>query len=168
MELLIPGLLLVALMVWASTRIKKIAASAFDPETIETDEFVIQKPEGFLHNLNGDPKYIFEAYSKEYSKANDKLRVGTATITRIENGSVDAIADKLVQGSDVFDNETEKIGEHRQRLLGLNRDIDGVRAELSYKLAEKNGNVYKLEITALEESEGGQWVEIFFDSFRVK
>ena len=168
MELLIPGLLLVAFMVWASTRIKKIAASAFDPETIETDEFVIQKPEGFLHNLNGDPKYIFEAYSKEYSKANDKLRVGTATITRIENGSVDAIADKLVQGSHVFDNETEKIGEHRHRLLGLNREIDGVKAEMSYKLAEKNGNVYKLEITALEESEGGQWVEIFFDSFRVK
>ena len=32
MELLIPGLILVALMVYASTKIKKAAAAAFEPE----------------------------------------------------------------------------------------------------------------------------------------
>ncbi len=64
MELLIPGLILVALMKGcASTRIKKIPAEALNPRPSKLR--CHPKPEGFLHNLNGDPeKYIFEAYSK--------------------------------------------------------------------------------------------------------
>ena len=166
--ILIPGLILVALMIYASTRIKKTAAAAFDAETIETDEFIIQKPEGFLHNLNGDPKYIFEAYSKDFSKANDKQRAGTATITRIKNDTLSKVAGDLIQVANLADDETQIIDEHRYRLLTLNKNIDGVETEISYKLAEKNGSVYILEITALEESANGQWVETFFDSFRVK
>jgi len=168
MELLIPGLLLVALMVWASTRIKKIAASAFDRETIETEEFVIQKPEGFLHNLNGDPKYIFEAYSREYSKANDKLRAGTATITRIENTTLEAVVNGMLQADDLTDQGTEIIGEGRYRHFeSINNNV-GVETARSYKLTEKNGRVYKLELTALDSAQNSQWVETFFDSFRVK
>ncbi len=68
MELLIPGLILVALMVWASTKIKRDAAAAFEPETIETDEFIIRKPDGFLHVVNDDSGLAFRAYSKEYGK----------------------------------------------------------------------------------------------------
>lgn len=147
-------------------RIKKIAASAFDPETIETDEFIIQKPEGFLHNLNGDPQYIFAAYSKEYSKTNDKLRVGTATITRIENTTSPIVVNEMPD--DVTDHGTKIIGEDRYRHFESLKDNDGVETAVSHKLAEKNGNVYKLEITALDDSQNAQWVETFFDSFRVK
>jgi hypothetical protein len=68
MELLIPGLILVALMVWASTKIKDKAAAAFRPETIETEEFVIRKPDGFLHVINDDSDLAFRAYSQEYGK----------------------------------------------------------------------------------------------------
>ena len=168
MELLIPGLLLVAFMVWASTRIKKTAAAAFDAETIETGEFIIQKPEGFLHNLNGDPKYIFEAYSKEYSKANDKVRAGTATITKIENETLNKVVDGLIQGANLADDETQIIDERRYRLITLNKIVDSVETDISCKLTEKNGSIYKLEITALEGSANGQWIETFFDSFRVK
>ncbi len=164
MELLIPGLILVALMVYASTRIKKITAQAFEAETIETDEFSIQKPDGFLHNLNGDPKYIFEAYSKEYSKANDKLRVGTATIIRLENTSIDAVVDELSQTGIITDEGTEILDETAYRMLVSRGD----EKEISYKLAERNGSVYKLEITAMEESRNEPWAETFFDSFRVK
>ena len=59
MEILIPGLILVALMVYVSTKIKKNAVDAFGEETITTDDFVLIKPEGFLHNLNGDPALLF-------------------------------------------------------------------------------------------------------------
>ena len=168
MELLIPGLILVAFMVWASTRIKKTAAAAFDQETVATDEFIIQKPEGFLHNLNGDPKYIFEAYSKEYCKANDKLRAGTATITSIENTTLEVIVNEMLQTDDFTDHGTEIIDEVRYRHFESFKNDDGVETEISYKLAEKNGNVYKLKITALDDSRNGQWAETFFDSFRVK
>ena len=66
MELLIPGLILVALMVYASTKIKRTAAAAFEPETIETDEFSIEKPDGFLNVLNRDPALELDMYSKEF------------------------------------------------------------------------------------------------------
>ncbi|MFN0277719.1 MAG: hypothetical protein ACKVRN_03860 [Pyrinomonadaceae bacterium] len=168
MEILIPGLILVALMVYASTRIKKTAAAAFEQETIETDEFIIQKPEGFLHNLNGDPKFVFEAYSREYSKANDKLRIGTATIRRIENSTLEAVVNEMLLPGDLVDHGTEILGEDRYRHFESIKNIDGVDTGISFKLAEKNRNVYKLEVTALDDSRNSQWVETFFDSFRVK
>lgn len=164
MELLIPGLILVALMVYASTRIKKSAAAAFDAETIETDEFAIHKPEGFLHNLNGDPKYIFEAYSKEFSKANDKLRAGTATIQRIDNKTIDEVINDLSRGNGLTDDGIERLGEIAYRML--TRDND--EKIISYKLAERNGRVYELEITAMDEAKSEPWIHTFFDSFRVK
>lgn len=164
MELLIPGLLLVAFMVWASTRIKKNAAAAFDAETIEANEFIIQKPEGFLHNLNGSPKYIFEAYSKDFSKANDKLRVGTATITRIADMTLDQVISGLSETDDLIDEGNETLQETAYHRLRRSDD----ETEISYKLTERDGNIYKLEITAIGDAANDQWVETFFDSFRVK
>src|SRR5438067_6433543 len=81
MELLIPGLILVGLMVYASTRIKRSAARAFEAETVETAEFTLYKPDGFLSVLNGDPAYAFEAYSKDFGTGDDKnVRAARATI----------------------------------------------------------------------------------------
>src|SRR5687767_13144691 len=84
MEILIPGLILVALMVYASTKIKKRAAEAFEPETIETDAYSLRKPEGFLHVIDS-PVHDFEAYSKE--SGDDNYQSKRATI------EVDAIRD---------------------------------------------------------------------------
>ena len=73
MELLIPGLALVALMVWASTRIKRTAADAFAPEVIDTPEFSIKKPEGWLSIAV--PTLPFEAYTKDYAPSpNEEIR----------------------------------------------------------------------------------------------
>ena len=71
--LIILGLILVALMVWASTKIKKTAADAFEPEFIETDAYSLQKPEGFLHVI-GDETHEFMAYSKDFGKGDESLR----------------------------------------------------------------------------------------------
>lgn len=78
MELLIPGLILVALMVWASTKIKKQAADAFEEEVIETGRYSLHKPEGFLHVI-GDPDHEVMAYSKDFGTG-DKIGVRRATI----------------------------------------------------------------------------------------
>jgi hypothetical protein len=81
MELLIPGLILVGLMVYASTRIKRNAAQAFEQETIETAEYTLTKPAGMLQVINGDPGLAFEAYSKEIGTVGRKdFRMVTATI----------------------------------------------------------------------------------------
>lgn len=168
MELLIPGLIIVALMVYASTRIKRSAAAAFEAEEIETDEFFIQKSEGFLHNLNGDPKYLFEAYSKEFSKADDKRRAGTATISKIANARLDVIAKEIAVRSKAHDEINEVIDGQKYRLLTASNDDGELKIETLFKLAEKDGSVYKLEVVALDEMANEPWVETFMDSFRVK
>ena len=78
MEILIPGLILVALMVWASTKIKKQAADAFEEEVIETELYSLHKPEGFLHVI-GDPDHEIMAYSRDFGTG-DKIGVRRGTI----------------------------------------------------------------------------------------
>ncbi len=88
MELLIPGLILVALMAWASTKIKKRAADAFEAETIETESYSMQKPEGFLHVL-GDPGHEVYAYSREFGEgAYSKIRRATIEIDIVKDASL--------------------------------------------------------------------------------
>ena len=68
MEILIPGLILVALMVWASTKIKKKASAAYEDEIVETDTFILEKPEGFISPAYPDEGLEFAAYSKEFGR----------------------------------------------------------------------------------------------------
>ncbi len=68
MEILIIGLIVVALMVFVSTKIKDSAARAFESEVIETDEFRIEKPEGLMSPLEGNSEYPFEARSREFGE----------------------------------------------------------------------------------------------------
>lgn len=72
MEILIVGGILVALMVLVSTKIKKNAARAFDSEVIETTDFRLVKPTGFLHPLRDESAFAFEAYSKEFGEKSER------------------------------------------------------------------------------------------------
>src|SRR5688500_15102343 len=111
MELLIPGLILVALMVWASTKIKKTAADAFEEEFIETEAYSLRKPEGFLHVI-GDEHHELTAYSREYGKG-DNTGVRQATIeldilhdTSVEN-AIDGIQKSATSTEVMSRSETE-------------------------------------------------------------
>lgn len=72
MEILIIGGVLVALMIFVSTKIKKSAAQAFESEVIEKENFRLVKPDGFIHPLREDSDYVFEAYSKEFGEKNER------------------------------------------------------------------------------------------------
>ncbi|MGI8788473.1 MAG: hypothetical protein ACR2HG_12010 [Pyrinomonadaceae bacterium] len=72
MEILIVGIFIVALMVFVSTKIKKSAAQAFERETIETQDFRIIKPEGFVNPLREDSEFAFEAYSKDLGEKGER------------------------------------------------------------------------------------------------
>ncbi len=72
MEILIIGGIIVALMVLVSTRIKKSAEQAFESEIIETGDFRLIKPAGFVHPLRDVSDYAFEAYSKEFGEKNQR------------------------------------------------------------------------------------------------
>ncbi len=154
MELLIPGLILVALMVYASTRIKKIAASAFEPETIETDDFVIKKSEGFLNVIGGDPQYAFEAYSKDFgTEAAEKFRQATVKLRTYDGKTTDeAIADLQNGGTEIVSDIGEVIGDQKYRVIEARRIEKDVEFRIFYKITENNGRLYELEIMTLSET----------------
>jgi hypothetical protein len=150
MELLIPGLILVALMIYASTRIKRSAAAAFDAETIETDDFIIQKPDGFLNVIGGDPQYAFEAYSKEFGGLDENIRMGQAQLTVRPGVSIDeGVTD--IEGEVVSD-IGEVISERHYRAVEAKRVVRGVDFRVFHKLAEKDGKLYDFETTVFVEA----------------
>lgn len=66
MEILIIGIIIVGLMVYVSTRIKKESKRAYERETFETEDFKITKPDEFLIPVNEDSPYVFEARSRDF------------------------------------------------------------------------------------------------------
>lgn len=161
MEILIPGLILVALMVWASTRIKKTAAAAWEEETIAGDGFVIQKPEGFLNVIGGDAQYAFEAYSKDFGGPGaEDIRAAYATV-KIS----DAAAYQIDSGR-----RTEVIGERRYQINESEGVEKGVTSRTVSKSAESHGKVFVLNVLAVSETSPDivRKIESMIDSFEVK
>lgn len=150
MEILIPGLILVALMVYASTRIKKSAAKAYEPETIETDDFVINKPAGFLTVIGGDPRLAFESYSKEFGAgSNSEFRKATANIRIFNRGDDSARPDP---GEHIVSDISEKIGGRSYRLTEATRTVKNSDFTIFRKSSDSNGQIVRLEIVALSET----------------
>jgi len=166
--ILISGLILVALMVYASTRIKKTAAAAFEPETIETDDYVIQKPSGFLHNLNGDPQYEFETYSRELGGDAESIRQGRVRLRLRDGLTIDEAVVDLP--GPITEDIIEVIGSRRYRVIETQRTENDSALEVTYKLAEKGGRVYVLEAIRLAETsdEFTRKIEAFVGSFELK
>jgi len=129
MEILILGFILVALMAYVSTRIKKSAARAFEKETIETEDFSIVKPEGFLNPAGGNSEYAFEAYSKDFGE-NDAAEYRKATARIYKNPG---------RGAELPD-ETEKTEK-------------GVTIQTFRKILKTgdSGETYELEISVLKD-----------------
>lgn len=167
--ILIPGLILVALMVYASTRIKKNAAIAFERESIETGEFSITKPEGFLHPLNNDSEYVFEAYSKEFGQDHaEQTRQAMIDLLIFNNANIDvqrdeisrevtAIISKKAEGDDIIVIEAE-------------REDSGIAFYSFYKLAARASKIYRLRISVLPEYKDAYLDRIneMLDSFELK
>lgn len=107
MEILIPGLILVAIMAWASTKIKKRAADAFETENIETEDYFLRKPEGFLHVI-GSRSHEFEAYSREFGGEEDsQVRRATIEIDILRETSLEAVRDEIRRDADNVDIKSE-------------------------------------------------------------
>ncbi len=172
MELLIPGLILVALMVYASTRIKKTAAAAFEAETIESDDFIILKPEGFLNNLNGDPKHAFEVYSKEFGgDGAEDIKQGRADLTVLDEKTFEEVISDIKQSGDSINEDIIKVmGSTHFRVIETSRVEKGVDLLVTYKIAEKNSKVFVLEAVklAVTSDEFSRKFETFVASFELK
>lgn len=159
-------------MVWASTKIKRTTAAAFEAETVETDDFVIEKPDGFLHVINGDPQYAFEAYSKEYCGPGAKnVRRATATVTVSTGTNVANEAVRRVNsGNDVADDRSEVISEVKYRRIETRSTVNDVEFKNLFKLAGRGDKTFVFTITTIAETTDDQLrdIEAMLDSFLLR
>ena len=172
MELLIPGLILVAIMAWASTRIKRNAAAAFDREQIETDDFVIEKPEGFLHVVNDRSGLLFRAYSKDFGTVGrSDLRQATIEVERHRGAGVDTVLSEIEGESETLEIETSYLdsGEKASTVRSVSVR-DGAEYETVHKLVTRGSDVIEARGRVLAEHKDAylRKMEMMLASLRVK
>ena len=149
MEIFIVGIIVVALMVYASTKMKKFTASAFERETIETEDFSLIKPEGFLHVIGDESEFAFYAYSKEFGKVETEEEMRQAeifiqtfvgkTLAEVCNG-IKTGAEKVISFSDA----------KNVRLIETEETIKDVVVSEIYKIVEDE-KIYQLKISVLKD-----------------
>lgn len=159
MELLIPGLILVALMAYVSTRIKKSAARAFEAEQIAGDGFSLEKPDGFLVRAGGDDGLLFDAYSKEFGTGGaENVRAATATVTasieRLDKAAK-AEAGRLTEAQI---GERFELGEAHGVIVTGERVADGHEFQVLAKILQPGSRTLALRIEVLKEK-GGELAE---------
>ena len=153
MELLIPGLILVGIMAWLSTRIKRDAAAAYEREEIDGDGFTLIKPAGFLHPLNSSSGLPFEAYSKEYGEDDArKLRQAWAELRIHEGVKSGEAAEGIRQAAaTVLNEETVVEDDNKVALIDAERLENEVPVTTLYKIVERGGKTYELRISVLDD-----------------
>jgi hypothetical protein len=172
MELLIPGLILVGFMVWASTRIKKNASAAFDAETIDTDEFSIRKPEGFLHVLNDNSGLAFRSYSKEFGKVGKRdLRRATIEIEKHPGTDLQALKKDIKdQAESIASSEAYSDGGEKAAWMRSTQIIDGGEFDVVRKIVTRGSSVWEARgsVLADKSEEHFEILEAALESIQVK
>ena len=167
--ILIPGLILVGLMIWASTRIKRSAAMAFEREDIETPEFTLVKPEGFLAPVDPAEGTVFSAYSKDFGKdGNDRHRQAALEIRRFAGTGIDELLETIRSEADeVSEEQTGIIDGQRCATIIVERADDDARLETHYRLISSPNAVYQLSVNVLPENkdEFQPRIDSFLNSF---
>lgn len=169
MEIFFIGIIIVALMVYTSTKIKRSAAQAFERETIETDEFTIFKPEGFINPTNEDSPFAFEAYTKLFGeKAAKDYRHAQANLRIIPNGNFKGVCEDAKVSADEILSEYNT--QEKTYLLESGRTEKEVKIFSFWKIVEGNRKIYELKISVLEKyaDEFADRINLMIDSFRVK
>ena len=170
MEILIIGAAVVALMVWASTKIKRSAAAAFEEESIETDEYSLVKPEGFLNPVENEDFLAFYAYSKEYGEEDkaEKFRQSLIKLKILAGRSLREIGKDLKKS---FEKVLSEDAPDENTLLLKGEKSEREVAQIFYhKLVAKDERIFDLEMSVLAdyeekyEEKAGKLLE----NFRVK
>jgi hypothetical protein len=153
MEILIPGLVLVGLMVWASTRIKRNAARAYEREEIDTTEFTLVKPEGFLAPVDPAEGTVFSAYSKEYGRDDsERVRRAAIEVRRFADVSFDDVRRRTGDSAaGVIEEQIGVIDQAKCANMVIAGFSDGVPVETHLKIVAARDAVYQVSIAVLPE-----------------
>lgn len=148
MEILIVGVIVVAIMAYVSTKIKKAASEAYEQENVETEYFRLIKPEHFIIPVKEKSEFAFEAYSKDYGEdLAEKFRQSWAVV-REKNGIED---EDVLEFERIEDNVTIKTF---SKTL-ISRDLD---------------KSFELEISLLPDYEEkyADGIKLMLESFHLK
>ncbi len=144
------------IMIIVSTKIKKSAASAFEPETIEKEDFSMDKPAGFLYPMRDKPDFPFEAYSKLYGEKLTRNIWRARTRLRIfENTDLKDFVSKIRSGKESVIS-TKQLDDLPENQKGVIMRAAKTEDEIDYKTFRKiietssNNRVYELKTTILE------------------
>lgn len=154
LSILIPGLLLVAFMAWASTRIKRRASEAFEEETIENDLFTIKKPEGYLHVLNDDSGKAFRGYSRETATVNGKdIKQATIEIEVYRDYSLEDLVKTIKQKSESISEKNAYLdgGEKAMSLTAVRIDGEGEFQD-KFKLVTRGNDIIAARTSILTDN----------------
>lgn len=150
MEIWIIGIPLVILMVFLSTRIKKLANQAYGEELIERDGFALIKPEGFIALENPEEGFQFQAESKGFGEreATESFREASASLAIREGNIETALSEQsTIEGLEVISRtdgdcsrrfkemHDDAVVHVFQRLVSLD---DACFAELTVKVLEES------------------------------
>jgi hypothetical protein len=152
MELLIPGLILVALMAYVSTRIKRAAARAFEAETITGDGFSLEKPDGFLVRIGTEGDLLFDAYSKDFGTgAAENVRAATAVVIASEERLKKAAKAEAARLISAETGDRFELGDAHGMLITGESVKDGHDLEVTAKILEQGSRTRVLRIEVLKE-----------------
>jgi hypothetical protein len=152
-DVLIIGLIIVGLMVYASTRIKRISKEAFEFERIESDEFVFEKPEGFLNVIAPKAPLLLDGYSREFGEENAaNVRKGTYSLVLRDGFEVSAAFKDIKSLGNVVSDENSVIDGKKYRDVGVKFDVDGIGYDELYRLVGNAGGTFVFKATMLEEA----------------
>ena len=171
MELLIPGLILVALMVYASTKIKKNAAKAYDEEVIENERFRLTKPEGFINPVEPVGDAIFSAYTRDFgTEESAEMRLAAANIYFFPGKTIADRQTEIAEKGEVVNARSFHIGPFPAMLLEGTHTDNSVKIVSFHKFIEDENDLYELRVEILEDEreEFVERVEKMMDSFELR
>lgn len=142
-----------ATLFYISSRVRRAAKEAFESETIERDEFVIVKPEGFINPIKDESKFAFEAYSKDFGKGENAENFNQAEIfvSIFPDGNFAEIcAEAKKNAGEILSEENSEA--EKSCLIKSEETLESVTAYKFYKIIESaaRGEVCQLKISVLE------------------
>jgi hypothetical protein len=160
-----------------SSQIRKAAKLAFESETIETDEFSIVKPEGFINPVNDKSEYAFEAYSKDFGAGDaGNLRQAQAFVRVFKDANFADACERAKQNAgEILSEETNGricLIKGEEALAKEEETLESASAYNFYKIIEGEGHqkIYELKISVLQDflADYQNRVDEMLESFRLK
>ena len=167
MEILIVGGILVALMAYASTKIKKRAAEAYDAEVVDTGSYSLLKPEGFLHVV-GNPDHDFVAYSKEFGDTEAAhLQRAAIEVDVLRDIDMQSVRRQVQEDASEF-----SVSEETESSLRIESEekVNEILLKGFYKLVDAPEDIYRLRFVVLPKHTDDylRKIQETLDSFVVK